>query len=76
LRHTHTAVNWAKVLPNLFHPEFDRKRPFLKVSGGGVHWSFPDPAALGGTDEDKLRGTREIRDAIKTQIEEWIKTLV
>ncbi len=40
-----------------------------------LHWSFPDPAALEGTDEEKLRGTREIRDAIKTQIEEWMQTI-
>ena len=40
-----------------------------------LHWSFPDPAALGGTNEEKLRGTREIRDAIKTQIEEWMQTI-
>jgi arsenate reductase len=39
-----------------------------------LHWSFPDPAALQGTDEEKLQETREIRDAIKTQIEEWVKT--
>jgi len=40
-----------------------------------LHWSFPDPAALEETDKDKLQGTREIRDAIKAQIEEWIKTV-
>jgi arsenate reductase len=40
-----------------------------------LHWSFPDPAILRGTDEEKLQGTREIRDAIKTQIEEWVKTI-
>ncbi len=40
-----------------------------------LHWSFPDPAALQGTDDEKLKGTREIRDAIKAQIEEWIKTI-
>jgi arsenate reductase len=38
-----------------------------------IQWSFPDPAALQGTDEEKLEGTRQIRDAIKAQIEEWIK---
>ena len=38
-----------------------------------LQWSFPDPAALQGTDEEKLEGTRQIRDAIKAQIEEWIK---
>jgi len=40
-----------------------------------IHWNFPDPSALHGTDEDKLRGTREICDAIKAQIEEWVKTV-
>jgi arsenate reductase len=39
-----------------------------------VSWSFPDPSALQGTDEDKLQGTRKIRDAIRAQIEEWVKT--
>lgn len=41
-----------------------------------LNWSFPDPSALQGTDEDKLQGTREIRDAIKAQIEQWVKTQV
>lgn len=36
-----------------------------------LHWSFPDPSALQGTHEEKLAGTREIRDAIKRRIEEW-----
>lgn len=40
-----------------------------------LHWSFPDPAGLKGTDDEKLKGTQEIRDAIKAQIEEWIKTI-
>lgn len=39
-----------------------------------VHWSFDDPAALTGTDEEKLRGTREIRDQIMQKIEQWIET--
>lgn len=42
---------------------------------GGVtkrlHWSFPDPSSLTGTHEDRLAGTREIRDMIKERIEEW-----
>jgi arsenate reductase len=40
-----------------------------------LHWSFHDPAALSGTEEDKLRGAREIRDAICAEIDEWIKTV-
>ena len=39
-----------------------------------LKWSFPDPSALQGTEQETLQKTREIRDAIKTQIEEWVKT--
>jgi arsenate reductase (thioredoxin) len=42
---------------------------------GGVttrlHWSFPDPAALTGTREERLAGTRQIRDEIRARIEVW-----
>lgn len=37
-----------------------------------LHWGFPDPAALTGTDEEKLAGIRPIRDAIKAKILQWI----
>ena len=40
-----------------------------------LHWNFPDPSALQGTDEEKLEGTREIRNAIKARVEDWIKTI-
>ena len=36
-----------------------------------LHWSFPDPAALTGTREERLKGTREIRDQIRDRIEMW-----
>lgn len=36
-----------------------------------LHWSFPDPSSLSGTHEERLAGTREIRDMIKQKIEEW-----
>ena len=36
-----------------------------------LHWSFPDPSALRGAHDDKLAGTRQIRDTIKAKIEEW-----
>ena len=37
-----------------------------------LHWSFRDPSALTGTEEDRLRGTREIRDQIKTRVKQWL----
>lgn len=39
-----------------------------------IHWSFADPAGFQGTPEEKLRKTREVRDKIKQQIEQWLKT--
>lgn len=38
-----------------------------------LHWGFPDPSALKGTDDEKLAGIRLIRDAIKSKIEQWLK---
>ena len=36
-----------------------------------MHWSFPDPGALVGSEEDRLAQTREIRDAIEARVTEW-----
>jgi arsenate reductase len=36
-----------------------------------LHWSFPDPSAFQGSQEEKLEKVREVRDAIKQQIENW-----
>uniref|UniRef100_E6PGP3 Thioredoxin-coupled arsenate reductase n=1 Tax=mine drainage metagenome TaxID=410659 RepID=E6PGP3_9ZZZZ len=40
-----------------------------------IHWSFPDPGALVGPDEERLARTREIRDAIEARVSEWGATL-
>ena len=36
-----------------------------------LHWSFPDPGALTGSREERLEGTRKIRDDIRARIEMW-----
>jgi len=36
-----------------------------------LHWSFPDPSALRGTHEERLAGTRKIRDEIRARVEMW-----
>jgi arsenate reductase (thioredoxin) len=38
-----------------------------------MHWGFPDPSGLTGTNEEKLQKTREIRDLIKKKIEGFIE---
>jgi arsenate reductase (thioredoxin) len=36
-----------------------------------LHWGFPDPSSLQGTHEEKLAGTRGIRNTIKARVEQW-----
>jgi len=50
-----------------------QKCPVFPGFAKRLHWSFPDPSALKGTHEEKLRETRKIRDAIRAKIETWIK---
>ena len=40
--------------------------------GQRMHWAFDDPAAVEGTDEDKLAKFREIRDQIAHRIHDWL----
>lgn len=40
-----------------------------------LHWSFKDPSALTGSYEDKLTGTRAIRDEIERRVRQWIEEL-
>jgi arsenate reductase len=37
-----------------------------------IHWSFEDPAAFVGSDEEKLAKFREVRDQIEQRIKEWL----
>jgi arsenate reductase (thioredoxin) len=36
-----------------------------------LHWSFPDPSKLSGTEWERLEGTRKIRDDIRARVEAW-----
>lgn len=36
-----------------------------------LHWPFRDPSQLTGSDEEKLREIRKIRDEIRVKVEEW-----
>ena len=39
-----------------------------------MHWSFEDPAAFAGTEEQELAKFRDIRDQIEQRIEDWLAT--
>ena len=37
-----------------------------------LHWSFEDPAAFQGTEEEKLAKFRQVRDQIEQKVKAWI----
>jgi len=37
-----------------------------------LHWSFEDPAALMGSEDEKLAKFREVRDQIERRIKAWL----
>ena len=41
--------------------------------GQRLHWSFEDPAAFEGSEEEKMRKFREVRDQIEEKVKEWLK---
>jgi len=36
-----------------------------------LHWSFPDPSKITGTEDEILEGVRRIRDSIRDKILSW-----
>ena len=49
--------------------------PLFPGSGERLYWGFPDPSSFGGSYEEKLAKTREVRDAIRRTIEAWVQPL-
>ena len=45
--------------------------PIFPGVAARVHWNFPDPAKFTGTWEERLKQTREVRDAIESKIVEF-----
>jgi arsenate reductase len=41
--------------------------------GQRLGWSFEDPAAFEGSDDEKIAKFREVRDKIEQKIKEWVK---
>ena len=38
-----------------------------------LNWSFADPSAFTGTDEERLRKTIGVRDEIREKVNQWLK---
>ena len=46
--------------------------PMFPGKSERMHWGFPDPSAVVGTDDEKLAQIRPIRDAIKKRVTSWL----
>jgi len=49
--------------------------PIFPGKARRIHWSFTDPAAVDGTDEERLAAFRDVRDQIKERLEILASTL-
>lgn len=52
-------------------PEAAERCPIFPGVTQRLHWPFPDPSSFKGTHEERLAGTRTVRDQIKARIETW-----
>lgn len=41
-----------------------------------LHWSFPDPSGFKGTDAEKIKLIRQVKEEIKVKLNEWLKAAV
>ena len=48
--------------------------PFFPGARRQEHWSFPDPSAATGSEEERLAVFRSVRDAIAARIEAFLRT--
>jgi arsenate reductase (thioredoxin) len=46
--------------------------PFFPNARSQVHWGFPDPSRVTGTEEERLAAFRHIRDLIAAKINQWL----
>ncbi len=45
--------------------------PVFPGSPTRIHWSIPDPTAMGDTDAERLDGFRRVRDLLETRLREF-----
>lgn len=50
--------------------------PFFPGKANRIHWSFPDPSAVIGTDEAKLAAFIQVRDGLEARLADWLPTLI
>lgn len=53
-------------------PEAAERCPIFPGGGRRLHWSFPDPAAFTGSEEEVMAQVRALRDAIREKVREFV----
>ena len=51
----------------------EEKCPIFPGMGVRLHWPFEDPAAATGSDEERLRVFRLVRDEIQQKVITWLQ---
>jgi arsenate reductase len=46
--------------------------PFFPGKAERIHWSFPDPSSVKGTDQEKLAAFVGIRDGLEQRLSDWV----
>jgi arsenate reductase (thioredoxin) len=49
----------------------EERCPIFPGMGQRLHWPFDDPAAVEGTEEEKLAAFRTVRDQIEAKVQSW-----
>jgi len=53
----------------------EERCPIFPGVGQRLHWPFDDPAAVEGSEEEKLNAFRTIRDEIQEKVTDWYGSL-
>lgn len=64
-----TRVHHAIIVCDNAQKSCPRIQPFANQTH---YWPFPDPAAAGGTEAERLEVFREVRDQIEARIKQWL----
>lgn len=48
--------------------------PVFPGAPSRIHWSFPDPSAATGTDEERYQAFVSVRDAIARRLRDWARS--
>jgi len=49
--------------------------PLFPGAAARLHWSFDDPSAVTGTEDERLAGFRRVRDEIRARLRQWLETM-